>query len=466
MRYLSWAKRRKGAVRKDHRRCLLSLEQLEPRCMLAAEILLGRPTDHSITFNVLPDQNGQMSVEYGTASGVYSTTTANFTATSGTPVEFVVSGLSTDTEYFYRLRTRTNASSPWTAGDEYDFHTARAKGDEFAFTVMADSHLNSLGNADRYWQATWNVWVDDPDFHIDLGDTFNMDGVTTQAAADAAYVAQREYFANFSDTSPVFLALGNHENQEGWNLDDTPVSQALLSIKSEKKYFLNPVTDGFYSGNTDPLPAIGGDQLREDYYSWTWGDALFLVIDPFQYTMAKPYGAVAGEGNDDPQSGDQWNWTLGRQQYDWFKQTLEGSDAKFKFVFSHHVTGGQLNVSGAAGSPGYVRGGANAAPYFEWGGLNADGTPGFEQHRPGWGGKSIQQLMVENGVTAYFHGHDHEYAYEVVDGIVYQEVPSPSMTGFGFNLYSENDPDTIKVLPNSRHLRITVSPDQDLATVD
>ena len=466
MRYLSWAKRRKGAVRKDHRRCLLSLEQLEPRCMLAAEILLGRPTDHSITFNVLPDQNGQMSVEYGTASGVYSTTTANFTATSGTPVEFVVSGLSTDTEYFYRLRTRTNASSPWTAGDEYDFHTARAKGDEFAFTVMADSHLNSLGNADRYWQATWNVWVDDPDFHIDLGDTFNMDGVTTQAAADAAYVAQREYFANFSDTSPVFLALGNHENQEGWNLDDTPVSQALLSIKSEKKYFLNPVTDGFYSGNTDPLPAIGGDQLREDYYSWTWGDALFLVIDPFQYTMAKPYGAVAGEGNDDPQSGDQWNWTLGRQQYDWFKQTLEGSDAKFKFVFSHHVTGGQLNVSGAAGSPGYVRGGANAAPYFEWGGLNADGTPGFEQHRPGWGGKSIQQLMVENGVTAYFHGHDHEYAYEVVDGIVYQEVPSPSMTGFGFNLYSENDPDTIKVLPNSGHLRITVSPDQDLATVD
>ena len=38
-----------------------------------------------------------------------------------------------------------------------------------------------------------------------------------------------------------------------------------------------------------------------------------------------------------------------------------------------------------------------------------------------------------------FHGHDREYAYEVVDGIIYQEVPSPSMTGFGFNLYSENN---------------------------
>jgi len=40
---------------------------------------------------------------------------------------------------------------------------------------------------------------------------------------------------------------------------------------------------------------------------------LFLVIDPFQYTMTNPYGAVAGEGSDDPASGDQWNWTLGLQ---------------------------------------------------------------------------------------------------------------------------------------------------------
>ena len=77
--------------------------------------------------------------------------------------------------------------------------------------------------------------------------------------------------------------------------------------------------------------------------------ARFVVLDPFQYTMAKPYGAIAGEGSDDPQSGDQRNWTLGRQQYDWFKQTLEGSGAKFKFGFSDHVTGGQLSVSGAGG---------------------------------------------------------------------------------------------------------------------
>jgi hypothetical protein len=72
--------------------------------------------------------------------------------------------------------------------------------------------------------------------------------------------------------------------------------------------------------------------------------------------------------------------------------------------------------------------------------------------------------MVANGVSAFFYGHDHEYAYQERDGVVYQLVPSPSMTGYGFGLYSESDPHTIKVLPNSGHLRVTVSPDQ--ATVD
>ena len=38
------------------------------------------------------------------------------------------------------------------------------------------------------------------------------------------------------------------------------------------------------------------------------------------------------------------------------------------------------------------------------------------------------------------------------------------MTGNGFGLYRESDPPPIRVLPNSGHLRVTVSPAQ--ATVD
>ena len=203
----------------------------------------------------------------------------------------------------------------------------------------------------------------------------------------------------------------------------------------------------------------------KNYYAWTWGDALFVVIDEYQYTMNLPYSPTAGEGSDDPVTGDQWSWTLGAQQFQWLKQTLENSDAKYKFVFSHHMTGG-IPASG-----GYVRGGGGAAPYFEWGGKNADGTEGFAAHRDPalFGTVPIHQMFVANGVSAYFHGHDHQYVYEKTkDGVVYQEVPSPGWTGGGFGgIYSVGDHgtfDTIKMLGNNGHLLITVTPSQ--ATVD
>ena len=41
----------------------------------------------------------------------------------------------------------------------------------------------------------------------------------------------------------------------------------------------------------------------------------------------------------------------------------------------------------------------------------------------------IHQLLVANNVTAFFHGHDHTYAKQDLDGIVYQEGPQPSASG-------------------------------------
>ena len=86
--------------------------------------------------------------------------------------------------------------------------------------------------------------------------------------------------------------------------------------------------------------ATYGDQYREDYYAWEWGDALFVVIDPFQYTMNLPYAPRQEKAADDPVTGDQWSWTLGAQQFNWFKQIIQNSNAKYKFVFSHQMVGG------------------------------------------------------------------------------------------------------------------------------
>ena len=36
---------------------------------------------------------------------------------------------------------------------------------------------------------------------------------------------------------------------------------------------------------------------------------------------------------------DPWESTIGDAQYQWLKRTLEESEAKYKFVFAHHVFG-------------------------------------------------------------------------------------------------------------------------------
>jgi len=430
--------------------------------------VLGTPTDTSIAVNVVPDANINLYYEYGTTPGVYTGTTGTALAVGGDPYETVLTGLSPDTRYYYRLQYQVPGEGDWTARDEHTFHTARATGEDFVFTVTSDSHLGMMGSSATYENTTLNVAGDQPDLNFDLGDAFITNGASSQADVDQVYMTQRPYIGNYASSTPVFLTPGNHENEEGWNFDDT-FSKALASINSRKAFYPtpSPATLGdFYTTDTTVRSGVDGDGYPEAYYAFEWGDALFVVINPFHYTMTNPYGSTAGEDADEVVSGDQWVWTLGSEQYQWLKTTLQNSDAEFKFVFSHHVTGGQLVTGGSAGAPEYVRGGSKAADYWEWGGKDETGTYTFDTERPGWG-EPIQNLFVDNGVTAFFHGHDHQYAYEVVDGVVYQSMPSASMTDSnGFNLYSESDPETYKVLPSAGYLRVTVSPTSGLATAD
>ena len=438
-------------------------------------IILGRPTANSITVNVNLDQQGELYFEYGTSSGNYSTgQTAIFNATAGVPVETEINGLEINTQYFYRILFRSVSTDPWIASDEYTFHTQRSSGESFIFTIASDSHFGQYGGqtADEkalYAVTLQNIAQDHPDFHMDLGDTYAMDPSPlgtgmTEAEADAAYYVQIPYLGQVCHSIPYFQALGNHENEEGWNFDDVfpapDKSLAKVGILARKKYIPNPVPDGFYTGNEDPLPeAIGGDTYREDYYAWEWGDVLLVVLDPYHYSIKWPSEGITygGEGQDGEAQGDRWDWTLGINQYLWFKATLENSNAKYKFVFSHHETGGNIP---------YGRGGIISAPFFEWGGKNADGTWGFDTKRPaseGWD-LPIHELMVDNGVNVYFHGHDHIFAYEELDGIVYLECPKPDDAGYdwqpyGYGYFEGHYPDAVKI-QNSGYIRVSVSPDE------
>jgi hypothetical protein len=72
----------------------------------------------------------------------------------------------------------------------------------------------------------------------------------------------------------------------------------------------------------------------------------------------------------------------------------------------------------------------------------------------------IHQLLVQHHVTAVFHGHDHFYAKQDLDGIVYQEVPQPSAVNSfsGASLASEYHYASGTLLDSSGHLRVSVTP--------
>jgi hypothetical protein len=155
---------------------------------------------------------------------------------------------------------------------------------------------------------------------------------------------------------------------------------------------------------------------------------------------------------------------LGLDQFNWLKNTLVNSDAKYKFVFSHQIVGGNAMTN----QVNYGHGGVDSANYVEWGGYNVDGTTwAWDNERPGWGSQPIRQMMEANNVTAFFHGHDHQMAYESLNGMVYQTVPSSSFTGsFGIYTTGGNSGNTIWAdsTQGPGYLRVTVGPTQ--ATVD
>lgn len=362
--------------------------------------LLGRPTDASITINVLSPSAMEIYWEYGTKQGSYSSKTTVLNIAEGQPLEVDLQQLNPDTKYFYRSRFRAIGSKDGFAeGSEHFFQTQRKAGKSFRFVVEADPHLDSNTIQEAYRNSLRNMLLNKPDFLVDLGDNFMNDKLPNPNREEITKrnLLFRSFFNELNHSVPLYLTLGNHEGEVGWRQKPGHDSLGIWATQTRKMYYPNPFPNAFYSGNTVQSKAVG---LPENYYSWQWGDALFIVIDPYLNTRNR------GE----------WAWTLGKEQYDWFRKTLEKSTAAFKFVFSHQLVGG---------SGKEARGGTEFAHLFEMGGRNADSTWGFDTNRPGWG-KPIHQLMAENKVSIFFHGHDHFYGKQDKDGVVYQAVPQPS----------------------------------------
>ena len=397
------------------------------------DVILCRPTSNSITASVLAYGDTEGFIAYGTQRGSNFHQTPPRQFKKGEPTEIVLGSLQPGTRYFYQLRGGgTNVA-------EGTFHTQRPPGNSFAFTITADSHLDDRVSAALYQRTLASALADAPDFHLDLGDTFMTEKHDNRDNAARQYLAQRFYFGQLCASAPLFLVLGNHDGENPGGGGRDPAGLAVWSNTMRKRYFPNPVPDGFYTGNATKHPEAG---LLQDYYAWEWGDALCVVLDPFWHSQQ-----ARGRS-------DNWSRSLGAEQYQRLKRTLEASRAKFKFVFIHHLVGGLDSQ---------CRGGAEAAPLYEWGGRNGDGSDGFRQNRPGWP-MPIHTLLLTNHVNIVFHGHDHFYAKQDLDGIVYQEVPQPGNPGNGRPPRSaaEYGYRSGTLLGGPGHLCVTVTPARTL----
>jgi hypothetical protein len=401
-------------------------------------VILGRPTDRTITASVLLTSRAATArVTYGPHGTGMQRKTDVLKLAAGEPKEFALAELSPDTAYDFRVVDAATGTPLLPKDGVGTFRTARPTGAKFVFTVQADSHLDGGCNPDIYKACLRNQLADRPDFLVDLGDTFMTDKHPTRASALRQYNAQRYYFGLVGSAMPVFLTIGNHDGEETRKRGSTgPDGLAVWSCEQRKKFFPNPAPGAtpFYTGNSHPDPDAGD---LEDYYAWAWGDALFVVLDPY-------WPSADTHGGSDP-----WGMSLGRSQYDWLARTLLASHARYKFVFIHQLVGG-LDRAG--------RGGSEAAPLFEWGGKGLDGITAFDQRRPGWG-LPIHALLVRAGVSIVFHGHDHFYAHQQLDGITYQLVPQPSHRLSAQDQSAEYGYKSGEFLQSSGHLRVTVAPD-------
>lgn len=414
-------------------------------------VVLGRASDKSVAVSLLGKETLEAFIEYGIQPGKYDEKTKPIALPAGQPFETTLTDLRPSTRYYYRLQTRKPRDGEFKPRPECQFHTQRSAGSTFIFCVQGDSHPERpfMCEPNLYARTLQHAASCRPDLYFCMGDDFSPAKVRTYDAEHLAapYLLQRPFLGLVAQSTSLYLVNGNQDQGSLFNFNQTDERHrvAVGVQNARNKFFPMPATEGIYTGDAKRLEGIG---LLRDYYAWTWGDALFVVIDNYWHSPAlvdSPF-QKDGKKGDDKKNRDGWSVTLGDEQYQWFKKTLEGSKAKFKFVFAHHVMG-------------TGRGGVEASERYEWGGMGKGKGPAgdFKTKRPGWQ-LPVHQLMVKHGVSIFFQGHDHLYARQERDGVVYQEAPVPAdhkyATGFADGYTSGTK------LPNSGYLRVTVSPQE------
>jgi hypothetical protein len=347
--------------------------------------------------------------------------------------EWAVSGLDAGQRYEYEVV----ATAPVDAGVDRLLYrgsavTQRDPGASFTFDMLTDSHIQPCEQipsgteicADDF--LSWNettllgiageIRADQPDFLIHLGDMLDYhlfgfnDPPPDSQWARLAYLNYRRLTGDALGNAAHFPTIGNWDGESGFYSPE----EIERSMTQRLLYIPAPGPETYPQGGSP----------NHDYYAFTWGDALFVVLNVMTYTTA-PHLLAGNPGLPD-------DWTLGASQRTWLEATLAGAKSKWRFLFIHHPVGGN---AGDDDDTAYGRGGGRAAYVGEQ--------------------ALVHQLMLKYGVRAFFYGHDHVFTDMVVDGIHYT-LPGSAGAPWKFEGYLTGYTD---YWTDSGHGRVTVSPD-------
>jgi|GEM_PF-5900878 len=412
--------------------------------LLRTEGMIGRVTDQDAVVNVIsganPGEGVLVRVRWALAdeplpASPYVSPTF-ITADPLSRIEAPVTDLAPNQDYAYQVEYASAAApDDWrTNGVISSFQSQKTSGRSFGFSVMADAHWGQIGKVVP-GEARWATGVfclrqiareNACDFAIDLGDSPFTTSAEFALSRDQ-YLDYRDLLTPITRKMPVYLALGNHECEAGfyqrgtddgeqygalWNKLEAEDYRQLVTTRARLMCIPNPRGDTYPEGGEG---APGYDSLNDwlgepgpwndgaptthlqNFYAWTWGDALFVVLDPFRYTLV---GSVVF-----PNSPAQY--TLGPTQLQWLEDVLAASTATWKFIFAHHqVGGGLINRGGFTiedGGTGYAYGRGSA--------IEAD-RAGVEQ-------MLIHEMMLQHGAQFFVYGHDHGFSHSAIDGVHY-----------------------------------------------
>ena len=340
--------------------------------------------------------------------------------------QWEVDGLAPGTRYEYRIFD-PNGTSP-SSLYEGSVVTQREPGDPFTFTLLTDSHIpipdvvpadlqTDSFNEQTLLAVAEEMAVHRPDFMIHLGDMldFHRFGFNVPAPDGSwtrlGYLNYRRLLTDTAGHVAHFCVIGNWEGEDGF----FTAEEIERSRQQRLLYLPGPTPDTYPEGGSS----------GQDYYAFTWGDALFVVLNVMSYTPTAHLLSSAKPGLPD-------DWTLGGAQLRWLSDTLKAATSRWRFLFIHHTVGG---AAGNEYNSGYGRGGGLAAHVGEQ--------------------ATVHALMLQHGVQVMFYGHDHVFVDMVVDGIHYT-LPGSAGAPWKFTSAETGYTD---YWTESGHARVDLNPD-------